>query len=310
MTDAPEILVDADIEAVPIDRIIDAVRRFVIADAAGSTTAPPRTVVEFPAGSLVFTVGGADSLAGFRAYETFPSANPTDATQIVAVWDTATAKLKGACFGPRLGALRTGALGGLAVQTLAPPGARTCAVIGSGLQAETQAIAILAVMALQEMRVFSRDAQHRTAFVDRISASGTTTAIVAVDSAKDAILGADIAVLATDASDPVAESDWLRNVSHVTTVGPKLKRSHELPLETIDERHIVSDSPQQIRALGERHMLHGHARWNDVQHLGVWLDNEAAPPAGQTLYLSAGLAGTEVAALDAALSFRRSQRIS
>src|SRR5579859_717909 len=56
-----------------------------------------------------------------------------------------------------MGAYRTGAASGVAAKWLAPPGPKTLAVIGSGWQASTQALALSRVLQLREIRVFSRN---------------------------------------------------------------------------------------------------------------------------------------------------------
>jgi ornithine cyclodeaminase/alanine dehydrogenase-like protein (mu-crystallin family) len=299
-----EVLHDSDIARVPISRLMDAISDYVVADFEGRTTAPPRQAVDFPSGQLVFTTGGYEQLAGFRAYETFLSQNREGEDQIVAVWDMDACVLKGVCFGTRLGALRTGALGGIAVNALAPHSATTCAVIGTGLQAETQLLAILARRELREIRVYSRQQANRSRFVERLK--GTSSAdIRAFDNPKEAVWDAEIVVLATDSSVPVIESAWVEGAAHITTVGPKFRSAHELPLDVVSSDWLlVSDSPQQIQGQGDRHMLFEHPRWGDIMHLGEVICGRRSIGFVRSLYLSSGLAGTEVIALDAAISYR------
>lgn len=298
-----EILQDADIECVPITAFLDAISEFLVADFEGHATSPPRQIVDFPSGKIVFTSGGLGALAGFRAYETFNSRNRVGNDQIVAAWDANTCLLAGVCLGSRLGAIRTGVLGGIAVDALAPPSISTCALIGTGLQAETQLLGILARRHLAEVRVYSREKERRDSFVERLRARSTTR-IVAFDNPEDAASNADIVVLATDSSTPVIDAAALERAVHVTTVGPKFRDDHELPLASVADRLIVSDSPQQIRGQGPRHMLSDHPRSNEIRHLGEMLLRGRPPQPRRSLYLSAGLAGTEVVALAAALAHR------
>jgi ornithine cyclodeaminase/alanine dehydrogenase-like protein (mu-crystallin family) len=128
------VLSDSDIDRVPFSIILEAVRAHVIADFLGQTLSPPRHVAEFGDGGLVFTVGGNADLAGFRAYETFSKPALEKEDQLVAVWDRASRRLSGVAIGDRLGALRTGALGGVAIDRMAPKKVRRLAVIGAGLQ--------------------------------------------------------------------------------------------------------------------------------------------------------------------------------
>ncbi|BFI95788.1 MAG: hypothetical protein RSP_12980 [Rhodanobacter sp.] len=302
-----EVLTDNEVADVPISAFIEPVADFVIADFMGETTAPPRHAVDFHTGKIVFTTGGNDRLAGFRAYESFASRQRTNEQQIVAAWDTRTCALKGIYVGTRLGAMRTGTLGAIAVATLAPASATICALIGTGLQAETQLLGILARRKLTQVRVYSRQKANRDAFVERIRPLVAVDMIVC-DTAEDAVSSADIAVLATSAGAPVVDPAALRSVTHITTVGPKFLTSHELPLEAVSNRLLVSDSPQQIRDQGDRHLLHGHPRSVDIRHLGEVLQHGRCNEPKQSLYFSAGLAGTEIIALDAALSWLAEHR--
>jgi hypothetical protein len=114
------VLSDADVDRVPMARLVAAVREQIIADAQGEAVAPPRHVVPFREGSLVFTIGGDRRLAGFRAYQTFARPGHSADTQVVAAWDQVKAEMLGLALGNRLGALRTGAIGGAAADILAP----------------------------------------------------------------------------------------------------------------------------------------------------------------------------------------------
>ncbi|MGH8162671.1 MAG: NAD(P)-binding domain-containing protein, partial [Gammaproteobacteria bacterium] len=289
-----------DIERVPIAAFVDAIAKFVVTDFEGRATTPPRQFVHFPQGRIVFTSGGLGSLAGFRAYETFQSRHRVTEEQIVAAWDTSSCSLIGVCIGSKLGATRTGVLGGVAVNALAPASASTCAVIGTGLQAEAQLRAIIALRKLTEVCVYSRQEAHRNVFAKRL-ATITSARVVPHTSPEDAVSHADIVVLATDSDTPVVDAAALQEAAHVTTVGPKTAGAHELPLAAVKGRLVVSDSPQQIEAQGRQHMLAGHPGSSDIRHLGEILSGGRPPEPKRSLYLSAGLAGTEVVALAAAL---------
>lgn len=300
-----EILRDADIECVPIAAFVDAISEFLVADFQGHATTPPRQSVHFPHGRIAFTSGGLGNLAGFRAYETFQSRQRVTDDQIVAAWDTNTCSLIGICIGSKLDAIRTGVLGGIAVNALAPTSISTCALIGTGVQAEMQLLAILALRKLSEIRVYSRQEAHRDAFAERLAAE-TSTRVVPCASPEDAVSHADIVVLATNSNTPVIDAGALRETAHITTVGPKTENAHELPLAAVAGRLVVSDSPQQIQAQGGQHMLAGHPGSSNIRHLGEILSTGRPQEPKQSLYLSAGLAGTEVAALAAALKSKSS----
>jgi ornithine cyclodeaminase/alanine dehydrogenase-like protein (mu-crystallin family) len=294
------VLNDREIDLVPFSIILDAVREHVLADFQRLTISPPRHAVEFGDGGLVFTIGGTPDFAGFRAYETFQEPALEKEDQLTAVWDRATRRLSGLAIGERLGALRTGALGGVAIDRMAPENVRKLAVIGAGVQAETQMIAACAVRVFDEIAVFSRAKECREAFAGRMKVL-LNKEVVGCGSAEQAVNDADVVILATNSSTPVVELGWLKLGAHVNTLGPKKTNAHELPLEiAAGAALIASDSPQQIAAMGAEHMLHGDPASARIMHLGDPKVLEKRAP-GLSLFLSSGLAGTEVAALAAIL---------
>jgi alanine dehydrogenase len=295
------VLSDHDINLVPFSIILDAVRAHILADFQGQTVSPPRHVAAFDDGGLVFTVGGNADFAGFRAYETFSKPALEKEDQLVAVWDRATRRLSGLAIGERLGALRTGALGGVAIDRMVPKNVRKLAVIGAGLQAETQMIAACAVRSFDEIILFSRAKENREAFAGKMTLLLKKN-VRASSSAERAVQDADVVILASNSSIPVIDAAWLKPGAHVNTLGPKKKSAHELPLDTADAATLIaSDSPQQIAAMGAEHMLHGNPALARILHLGDPKVLEKRGP-GVSLFLSSGLAGSEVAALAAALS--------
>jgi ornithine cyclodeaminase len=292
----PIILTDDDIAKVPFTIILKAVRRHILADFRGETTAPPRHTVDFGSGALVFTSGGTANHAGFRVYDTFGGSKLALEDQIVAAWDTSSRRLVAVAIGEMLGAMRTGAIGGVAIDRMAPKSCEKLAVIGTGLQASTQIRAALAVRDFERIEVFSRNRERRETFCAKLG-NEIGRSIMPGAHAETVVNGADVVILATDASKPVMDLDWLKPGCHVSTIGPKSKAAHELPLNFAGHAGIIAtDSPQQIAAMGDRHMLAGAPAFDRITHLGS--DKAIRGQQGEfTLFLSAGLAGTEVAAL-------------
>lgn len=304
------VLTDVDVAALDMRHAIAAVGRAVAAKADGMLVAPPRHRVDFPGeGALVFTIGGVTDerpLAGFRVYETF-AATGTDRSQVVAVWDTASGALSGLVVGNLLGEVRTGAIGGLAVDLMAPRDAARVAVIGTGRQARTQLMAVAAVRQLRQARVFSRSEANRGAFAGEMARKlGLDVAPAA--SAREAVKDADIVVCATDSETPVIEAKWLKPGAHVNTVGPKSQGAHEVGMDVVESASLIAtDSPDQARAYDPPFFLTGTPHMDRVIDLAMIIAGRVirrADAGGNTLFCSTGLAGTEVvvaaALLDAA----------
>jgi ornithine cyclodeaminase len=306
----PTILRDEDLaRTIDMASAIDAVEPAFRARTAGTFVAPPRHHVAFPGhGDLVFTIGGTvgeGAVAGFRVYETFDGDSP-QRSQIVAVWDARSGALQGLVLDDRLGELRAGAIGGVAIRHMASSAAETVAVIGSGAQARTQLEAAAAVRRLRLVKVYSRSAENRLAFATEMSRH-LRLAVTPVPTAPEATEGADIVICATTSPVPVIDATWLKPNAHVNTVGPKTRTRHELGPEVAERAAVIAtDSLEQSRAYRDPFFLHGSpamARMIDLSELVS--GRVVARPVGDalTLFCSVGLAGTEV--LIAAAALRR-----
>lgn len=306
------ILNDADVTALArMPDIVAVVERCLRAKAQGRLVAPPRHSVAFDTGQLVFTIGGmaagaeeGGGIAGFRAYETFRGSGAARA-QLVAVWDSGSGNLIGLVVGDALGVLRTGAIGGVAIDRMARPDVRTCGIVGSGRQAESQLMAAVALRpGLETIRVYSRNARKREDFAERMSTRLGKT-IQPVAAARDAVAGADLVLCATDSGSPVIETQWLARGTHVSTLGPKLADRHELPRDIGAIADVAAtDSLAQLNAYPAPHFLAGTPA---AEHMLDLADIVAGRAPGRrnatdvTLFCSVGLAGTEVAVADALL---------
>ncbi len=294
-----QILTDEDVDCVLT--MADAVRKMEDAlreQAAGTLVAPPRFHVDTAGGSLVFTAGaatGPENLIGFRVYDTFKGEAP-DRTQLTAVFDAKTGGFRGLIVGERIGAIRTGALGGAAVKHLARPDARFAGVLGSGRQARTQVAAVAAVRQIEQVSVYSPNPGHAERFAAEIRGSLGLSAS-ALASARQVVENADVLICATNSPQPVFDPAWLRPGTHINTLGPKLASAHELdPGVASRARVIATDSLAQVDAYPEPFFLAGADRGRMVE-LSAVITGQAPGRTGQddiTLFCSVGLAGTEV----------------
>lgn len=276
--------------------------------AAGELAAPPRFGVEADGGSLVFTAGatdGPDPAVGFRVYETFPGDGP-DHQQLVASFDGETGAFEGVAVGHRIGAMRTGAIGGVAIDHLAREDATTLGVLGSGSQARTQLEAATAVRNFDDARVYSPTPEHRERFAEEMG-ERYGIAIEATDGPEPVVRDADVLVCTTRSTEPVFDAEWLQPGTHVNTLGPKFVDAHELDPAVAGRAAVVAtDSLAQVESYDEPFFLTGMPAMDDLVELGNVVAGEhpgRTGPEEVTLFCSVGLAGTEVVL--ASEAFRR-----
>jgi ornithine cyclodeaminase/alanine dehydrogenase-like protein (mu-crystallin family) len=164
--------------------------------------------------------------------------------------------------GAYLTAARTGATSGVATDKMARPGPARIGVIGSGLEAETNLQAVLAVREPTEIKVFSRTPEKRNAFVERM-APEVGVPITATDTAQAAVRGADIVIVATSHSGAFAyEGAWAERGQHIVSIGSTTPQGRECDHHTFlgadvvvfdtDFHQIVEESGDIVAVAEER----------------------------------------------------------
>lgn len=290
------ILSDDDVRNLfPMTEAIAVMKNVFRARSNGSLISPPRS--GFSAGDvgMVWTPGGLPSTAvvGLRVYLTGLVASD----QLVAAWDTQSGKLIALAIGSYLGRLRTGAIGGVAIDSLARPDAKTVGVIGFGEQAWNQVEAAMAVRPIRRVVVYRRDRKQLEASVSLAQRTWPVEVVMA-PSPHDAVVGADIVVTATRSASPVLDPAWVSPGTHINALGPKYHERSELPPHLVDSVQILtSDFPEQYRTDPD-FLWHDSPHMDRLYDLAGFIDGSGPRDAAAiTLFLSHGLSGTEVVLL-------------
>jgi ornithine cyclodeaminase len=127
-------------------------------------------------------------------------------------------------------AIRTAAVSAVATRLLAREDARVLAILGAGVQARSHLQAIPLVRPIEEVRVFSRTREK----AERLGAN-------VVESAEDAIRGADIVVTATNSREPVLRRDWVKAGAHINAVGSSVASARELEADLVAASSLFVD---------------------------------------------------------------------
>jgi ornithine cyclodeaminase len=264
----------------------------------GDLVAPPRVHADLGAGRIVFSTGRLrGSWFGYRSYDTF-AADP--GSQVVVVQDEASGQVRAIAIGNELGPRRVGAIGAVAADALAPPAASVAAIVGTGTQAQAQLWALPAVRQLSEVRVYSRDPARRDAFAG-LARRLTSVPCHPAPTARDAVTGAQIVILATSSPAPVIETGWLEPGSYVSTLGPKQQGRAEFGPDLAAAAAVVAtDSLAQLDAYDPPSVLAGTPQRERLVSLGALRAGQAGRPGPGEIrvFFSVGLAGTEAFLLD------------
>jgi alanine dehydrogenase len=144
-----------------------------------------------------------------------------------------------------LGQIRTGAASAVASERMARAGARKVALIGTGRQARTQALALSSAGLLEELAVFARSRDKLEAFCVRLGPE-LNAPVTAARTAEEAVAEADIVTAATNSATPVVMASWLKPGAHVNGVGANAANRRELDAEIVLKASLVvtDDIPQ------------------------------------------------------------------
>jgi alanine dehydrogenase len=256
-------LTEADVcKLLPMSDAIRMVRAAFLDLATGDALNHPRRRLVLPARSVLHYMPGASGeYFGMKVYAT----NPEHPAHFLFLLYRASDAAPLALFeANHLGQIRTGAASGVATALLARPDASVLCVIGSGFQARAQVEAVACVRALKEVRVWSRNAERRQQFAAEC-ASGFQLNVRAVETAREAVEGADIIVTATTSREPVLEHDWVTPGAHINAIGSNQAKRRELPAELVQRANlIVVDSWEQAKMeSGDLVMAFPQGRWSE-----------------------------------------------
>jgi len=168
-----------------------------------------------------------------------------DAWFVTPIFDADSGEPLAVLDGASMNPFKTGAAGAVGVDALAREDAADLAMIGTGAQARGQLRATATVRDLETVDVYSPTREHRESFAeefdDRLSAT-----VQAVDSAGDAVRGADVVITATTASEPVFHAEDLADGAHVTAMGQYDPDKRELDAETVARATYVPDLRERV----------------------------------------------------------------
>ena len=291
-------LTETDVrELLPMAAAVDLMEAAFRRLANKQSTNQPRRRLILPAGSVLHQMAAADgAYFGIKVYST----NARHGAHFhLLLYEAETGKPLALMEANHLGQIRTGAASGYATRLLAAPGASTLGVIGSGFQARTQVEAMAAVRKLTKVRVWSRSEEKRSRFAEECRRD-LGLHVEAAATAEGAVRDASIVVTATNAKDPVLESEWVSGGAHVNAMGSNQARRREISEDLIRRAAlVVVDSIEQSRLeSGDLLMAFSEDDWRSPKlwELRAARTREGLPEDAVTIFKSNGLALEDVAA--------------
>ena len=159
----------------------------------------------------------------------------------IVLFDGESGDLLALVAGRGLNVWRTGAPAGVACKNMAPKGADTLGLIGSGRQARGQLLAIRrALPALKKVKVFSPTREHRARFANDMS-RWLSVDVEAVDQPLAAIENMPIVSLATSSRVAVIEPQWIKPGALVVSI-----TGGQLPREVVASSRVIVSWKEEV----------------------------------------------------------------
>ncbi len=230
-----------------MDECIEVMEQVLKTLAKGDAVQPLRNLMWLPDKQGIVGVmpayTGAPEAAGVKIVTVFPGNHGTeyDSHQgAVMLFDTKNGCLRAIAEAGEITAIRTAAVSGVATRLLAREDAGDLAILGSGVQAREHLEAVAAVRELRRVRVWSPTVKHRIEFARRETERQNLT-VEPVDSAREAVLGADIICTTTFAQQPVVAGRWISPGAHINAVGSSVPQYRELDTDAVKNASFFID---------------------------------------------------------------------
>jgi thiomorpholine-carboxylate dehydrogenase len=272
------------------ERLIPAMEHALAEFSAGEVLQPVRTMLTIEEGQRFLGVMPAVThhAMGAKLVCFYPknvvTGLPTHMATIVLIEPETGRPL--ACLDGRLiTEMRTAAVSAAVTRHVASESAKVLTLIGSGVQAHAHLEALRHVRRFEEVRVWSRTAEHAHAFA---AASGAKAMEL-----EEAVRGADVIVTATSSREPVLRGRWLKAGAHVNAVGACLPTWRELDDDALLGSALIVDSREAaLRESGDVIL----SRASIFAEAGeVFTGTSRPPPGATTVFKSLGLAVEDLA---------------
>jgi ornithine cyclodeaminase/alanine dehydrogenase-like protein (mu-crystallin family) len=162
--------------------------------------------------------------------------------------------------------IRTAAAGALAARTLAPASIQTASVLGAGVQAYWQTMALHRERPFNTLLIWARNEDKALALRHRLTEDLPGVELRIDSELEQVVRAADVLICATLSREPLVRGEWLREGQHITAVGADDPSKCELDAGVLQKARVFVDSLHTAAANGDVHraIISGRYALTDV----------------------------------------------
>jgi ornithine cyclodeaminase len=178
--------------------------------------------------------------------------------------------------------IRTAAAGALAARTLAPSKIKTAAVLGAGVQAYWQPLALYRERPFTTLLIWARSLHKAEQLKARLSGKLPDVDIRCSSDIELTVRSADVLITATLAREPLVQGGWLREGLHITAVGADDPSKCELDSTALQRARVFVDARETTAANGDVHRAIRAGRYSVEELSGELGEVISGQTAGRT----------------------------
>jgi ornithine cyclodeaminase/alanine dehydrogenase-like protein (mu-crystallin family) len=286
----------------PYEECVPLMREAMIALSAGRTSQLLRSILDLPGGRAFGVMPGAmldDGTFGAKLVSVYPdnfARGGRSHQGVIVLFDPDSGAPAGIVEAGEVTAIRTAAASAAATDALARPDASRVAILGYGEQAARHIEALRCVRPIDAITIWGRDPAKAEAFARRFGARACATV-------EAAVAEADIICTVTAAPEPILESRWVADGTHINAVGSSRAGPAELDTALVARARFFADHADGVRAQGAEYLRAREAGVIGEDHLlgeiGAVMAGTLAGrigPADVTIYKSLGSIVQDLAA--------------
>jgi len=234
-------------ELLTMREALEAVERGFKLEGEGRVIMPPKLYLTLPEyhGDFRAMPAYVDGSAGLKWVSVYPNNIEQNLPTVMAtiiLSDPSTGCSLAIMDGTYITSMRTGAAGGVAVKYLARKDSSVIGLVGAGVQAKTQLLAIAEVLpSVEEVKVFDKRKEMGTKLNINIRP---------VETIEEA-MEADIVITTTPSRKPVVKNQHINPGTHINAIGADAEGKQELEASLIRGAKVIVDDIRQASHSGE-----------------------------------------------------------
>jgi len=277
---------------------MDAIEQAYAIELAGAYSMPPRIYIDHQENTLLYMPCFLENIFGTKFLSLFPgnaTRNQPVINGVVMLNEAATGKPVAILDGAKVTAIRTGAVGGVAVRHTAPEQVDSLGLIGAGVQGFHQVLFACQARKITTVSVYDMSKEKTRICCEHLSNALPQISIKPAQSVEDLLVKSEIVITATPSQKPVLPDDenLLRNKCYIGigSYKPDMREFpralfHLIEQVLIDTEHGLEESGDLITPLDK-----GWIEKSQILKFGSYLTAKNRPGSGEktTLFKSVGM---------------------